>query len=103
MEVVEERLVMYAELPSGLVYYNCPEDIVENQLGYVIHSLRPSVDMINRYWLQFDRLSPPSLIVRVIDGQECVSGNRSVIYDRENRKYVHEHTEKVLYGYRPKV
>jgi hypothetical protein len=70
IEVVEERLVMFAELPSGLIYYNCLENVVENQLGYVLKGQGPPVDMINRYWLQFDRLPPPSLIVRTLDGKE---------------------------------
>jgi hypothetical protein len=101
IEVVEERLVMFAELPSGLIYYNCLENVVENQLGYVLKGQGPPVDMVNRYWLQFDRLPPPSLIVRTLDGKECVASNRSVVYDRESRKYVHELTGKTMYGYRP--
>jgi hypothetical protein len=50
IECVGSRLIFYAELHSGNIYYNAELNIVENQDGYVLKGILPTLDVINRYW-----------------------------------------------------
>jgi hypothetical protein len=57
MEDIGDRLVLYARLRSGNIYYNSVLNVVENSKGYVLKGVLPPVDKINEYWLKFDTIS----------------------------------------------
>jgi hypothetical protein len=47
IEKIGERLVLFEELPSGLIYYNSELTLVENSEGYVLKGVQPPVDTVN--------------------------------------------------------
>jgi hypothetical protein len=87
-------------LRSGVIYYNSILDVVENGEGYVLKNVKPPLDMVNEYWLKYDKLKPPVSGIRSSDNNECIKSNKLIIYDRLNNRYVHSVTGKQLYGYK---
>jgi hypothetical protein len=101
LDLVGQRLVLYAELQSGNVYYNSELNIVENQDGYVLKGILPPIDVVNLYWQRFDKLEPPLVMRNSAEGVDYVIEQENVFFDRTKHKYVHSITGKVIYGYKP--
>jgi hypothetical protein len=101
IEKIGERLVLFAELPSGLIYYNSALNLVENSEGYVLKGVQPPVDTVNRYWLEFGKLAPPSLVKDETIGKYCIRKQLEIVYEPESLQYIHSRTGKVMYGFKP--
>jgi hypothetical protein len=100
MEDIGDRLVLYARLRSGNIYYNSVLNVVENSEGYVLKGVLPPVDKINEYWLKFDTISEPKLRKDHVSGKYCIVDQVDVLYDADSDEYVHRETGKVMYGFR---
>jgi hypothetical protein len=101
LEMVGQRLVLYAELQSGNIYYNSELNVVENQDEYVLKGILPPIDVVNLYSQRFDKMEPPQVRRHVTDGVDYIMEQENVYFDRNSRKYVHGITGKVIYGYKP--
>jgi hypothetical protein len=101
IEKIGGRLVLFAELPSGLIYYNSAMNLVENSEGYVLKGVQPPVDTVNRYWLDFGKLAPPSLVKDETIGKYCIRKQLEIVYEPESLQYIHSRTGKVMYGFKP--
>jgi hypothetical protein len=99
--LVGQRLVLYAELQSGNIYYNSELNVVENQDGYVLKGILPPIDVVNLYWQRFDKLEPPKVVRNTAEGVDYVQEQDNVFFDTIRHKYVHSITGKVIYGYKP--
>jgi hypothetical protein len=100
MEDIGDRLVLYARLRSGNIYYNSVLNVVENSEGYVLKGVLPPVDKVNEYWLKFDTISEPKLRKDHVSGKYCIVDQVDVLYDADSDEYVHRETGKVMYGFR---
>jgi hypothetical protein len=100
MEDIGDRLVLYARLRSGNIYYNSVLNVVENSEGYVLKGVLPPVDKVNEYWLKFDTISEPKLRKDHVSGKYCIVDQVDVLYDADNDEYVHRETGKVMYCFR---
>jgi hypothetical protein len=83
MEDIGDRLVLYARLTSGNIYYNSVLNVVENSEGYVLKGVLPPVDKINEYWLKFDKISEPKLRKDHVSGKCCIVDQVDVLYDAD--------------------
>jgi hypothetical protein len=101
IEQIGERLVLYAELQSGNVYYNSELNIVENQDGYILKGILPPIDVVNRYWQRFDKLEPPQVKRNMAEGLYYILEQENVFFNPDNHKYVHRVTGKIIHGYKP--
>jgi hypothetical protein len=101
IEMVGQRLVLYAELQSGNIYYNSELNVVENQDGYVLKGILPPLDVVNLYWQRFDKLELPQVIRNTAEDVDYVLEQENVLFDKNRHKYVHGITGKVIYGYKP--
>jgi hypothetical protein len=86
LEMVGQRLVLYAELQSGNIYYNSELNVVENQDGYVLKGILPPIDVVNLYWQSFDKLEPPQVRRKVADGLDYIIEQENVFYNKATRK-----------------
>jgi hypothetical protein len=82
---IGERLVLFAELPSGVIYYNSALNLEENSEGYVLKGVQPPVDSVNRYWLEFGKLEPPVLVKDEVIGKYCI---RQIVYEPESESRI---------------
>jgi hypothetical protein len=101
LEMVGQRLVLYAELQSGNIYYNSELNVVENHDGYVLKGILPPIDVVNLYWQRFDKLEPPQVKKHTTEDVDYVLEQDNVFFDKNKRKYVHGLTGKIIYGYKP--
>jgi hypothetical protein len=101
LEMVGQRLVLYAELQSGNIYYNSELNVVENHDGYVLKGILPLIDVVNLYWQHFDKLEPPQVRSNIAEGVDYVIEQDNVFFDKNRHKYVHSITGKIIYGYKP--
>jgi hypothetical protein len=101
LEQIGQRLVLYAELQSGNIYYNSELNVVENQDGYILKGILPPIDVVNRYWQRFDRLEPPQVKRNVAEGLDYVLEQENVFFNEDSHKYVHAVTGKIIHGYKP--
>jgi hypothetical protein len=74
---------------------------VENQDGYILKGILPPIDVVNRYWQQFDKLEPPQVRRNVAEGLDYVLEQENVFFNKDSHKYVHGITGKIIYGYKP--
>jgi hypothetical protein len=101
LDLVGQRLVLYAELQSGNIYYNSELNVVENQDGYVLKGILPPIDVVNLYWQRFEKLEPPKVVRNTAEGVDYVLEQENVFYDADKHKYVYSITGKIIYGYKP--
>jgi hypothetical protein len=101
LEMIGQRLVLYAELQSGNIYYNSELNVVENQDGYILKGILPPIDVVNLYWQRFDKLEPPQVKMNAAEGLDYVLEQENVFYNKDTHKYVHGITGKVIHGYKP--
>jgi hypothetical protein len=101
LEMVGQRLVLYAELQSGNIYYNSELNVVENQDGYILKGILPPIDVVNLYWQRFDKLEPPQVKRNVAEGLDYVLEQENVFFNNDSHKYVHGVTGKIIHGYKP--
>jgi hypothetical protein len=97
IEKIGERLVLFAELPSGLIYYNSALNLVENSEGYVLKGVQPPVDTLNRYWLEFGKLAPPALVKDATIGKYCIRKQLEIVYEPESLQYIHSRLSYVWF------
>jgi hypothetical protein len=81
LEMIGQRLVLYAELQSGNIYYNSELNVVGNQDGYVLKGILPPVDVVNLYWQRFDKLEPPQVKRNVAEGLDYILEQENVFYN----------------------
>jgi hypothetical protein len=101
LEKIGQRLVLCAELQLGNIYYNSELNVVEKQDGYILKGILPPIDVVNLYWQRFDKLEPPQVKINVAEGRAYVLEQDNVFYNKDNHKYVHEITGKVIHGNKP--
>jgi hypothetical protein len=100
-EKIGQRLVLYAELQAGNVYYNSELNVVENQDGYILKGILPPIDVINRYLQRFDKSEPPQVRRNIAEGIDYMLEQENVFFNPDTHKYVHGVTGKVIHGYKP--
>jgi len=99
-QVKKDRVVLYASLPSGNIFYNLATGKVENADGNVLHDIKasPSLDKVNQALRKVKELPTPNIVIR--DGKECLESDNSILYDRMRRSYRSRITGKIAGGFR---
>jgi hypothetical protein len=102
MERSQGRLILYAAMPDGNLYFNHLNGKVEDAYGRELRGLniQPSAEELMRYLQVLDNMPPPILETGGPDGHEFVVGNPNILFDRVNRKFYHAESGKLISGFK---
>jgi hypothetical protein len=93
------RHLLVAEHPIGMLYYNYLDGVVETVHGTRVYSaLQPSQVVLDRYLEFLESTDPPVLVE--LKGTLRVADDQSIAYDVTTQTYSNYKTFSKVYGYK---
>jgi hypothetical protein len=102
MEKRQGRLILYAPMPDGNLYFNHLNGKIEDAYGRELRGLniKPSAEELMRYLQVLDNMPPPRLEKGGPNDHEYVAEDPDILYDRLNRKFYHSESGKLVSGFK---
>jgi hypothetical protein len=102
MEKRQGRLILYAPMPDGNLYFNHLNGKIEDAYGRELRGLniKPSAEELMRYLQVLDNMPPPRLEKGGLNDHEYVAEDPDILYDRLNRKFYHSESGKLVSGFK---
>jgi hypothetical protein len=103
IEKCGSRLILYAVMPDGNLYFNhltgCTEDAYGRELRGLNVKPTPGEELM-RYLQVLDNMSPPKLEKGAPNNHEFMAEDPDILYDGLKRNFYHADTGKVVSGFK---
>jgi hypothetical protein len=99
---IGNRMILYADLPTGTIYFNHLTGTVEDSQGHELKglNLKPTPEALIKYLEELESMDPPRIERGAPGSPDYLAEDPDIMYDRTLRSFFHAKTGKTVSGFK---